>query len=190
MNSFREKKFEGLSKEEKVDLMFDLINSFAMVKKPVETALFLQDLLTPNEIRNLSVRLRIAKLLLNGITHREIQKEIHTSLATITKVRNWLEEGGDGFKNVIARLPLKWEIPEKLPSGPIEFHLPQTLLATVQYAVAKSQDKRGEKFIKAVDEKKNLDRNMQKFFDEYYRQRALEKRSQKVKTNFGQRVGK
>src|SRR3990172_6434224 len=100
----REEKF---SKEKRLELMFDLINSFRIVKSPVETADFLQDLLTAKEIKNLAKRLRIAKLLLNNVTYEEIVRTVHVSYATIAKVSVWLSQGGEGFKKVIARLPVK-----------------------------------------------------------------------------------
>lgn len=183
-------KFDKLSKEEKISLMFDLINSFRIVRSPLETALFLQDLLTTNEIRNLSIRLRIAKLLLAGKNHREIIEELHTSFATIDKVKVWIDRGGDGFKNVIEKLPLKWDIPRKLPRGPIEFHLSQTLISLVQYGVARGQDKRVEKFLQAVNNKKNIDRSLQKVFDEYYKERAIEKKSLTTRSQFKEKITK
>src|SRR3990172_5004862 len=117
----REEKF---SKEKRLELMFDLINSFRIVKNPIETADFLQDLLTSKEIKNLSIRLRIAKLLLSGNTHEEIVKTLHCSFATVAKVSSWLSQGGKGFKEVISKLPVKYEIPKNLPPIPIEFQLP------------------------------------------------------------------
>lgn len=170
--------------------MFDLINSFRVVRSPLETAFFLQDLLTANEIRNLSIRLRIAKLLLAGKSQRDIVDDIHTSFATISKVSVWLETGGEGFKNVIKKLPLKWNVPKNLPKGPIEFHLPQTLLALSQYKVAKTQDKRMTKFIESVKNKQSLDRGLRKEFTEFYKELALEKRSLKAKQGFRKLVQK
>jgi TrpR-related protein YerC/YecD len=184
------KAYEKLAREKRVGLMFDLVNAFKIVKKPIETALFLQDLLTANEIRNLSIRLRIAKLLLAGGKYRDIQDELHVSFATITKVSTWFEQGGEGFKHVIAKLPLKWDLPKDLPRGPIEFHLPQTLIALAQYKAAKSQDKQMEKFIKAIEGKKALDREMKKVFDEYYSELALEKKSVKKRAEFRQKIKK
>ena len=92
----RPKKIDKLSREAKLDLMFDLINAFNKVKSSFDTALFLQDLLTANEIRNIAVRLRIAKLLLADKTFTEIQHELKVSSATITKVSIWMSQGGDG----------------------------------------------------------------------------------------------
>lgn len=163
------KRIEKLSPNEKIDFMFDLINSFSIVRSPTETAFFLQDLLTANEIRNLSVRLRIAKLLLSGKTQREISQEVHSSLATVNKISIWLEEGGEGFKKVIAKLPIKYNLPKKLPRGPIEFHLPQLLLATGQYLVAKSQQTVLEKFKKGIEKKRVLDKSLIQASSDYYR---------------------
>lgn len=182
------KKFEYLSREEKIALMFDLINAFRLVRTPIETALFLQDLLTANEIRNLSIRLRIAKLLLSGSSHREIQEELHTSLATITKVRSWLEKGGEGLKSVIEKLPLKWDIPKKLPRGPIEFYLPQALMALAQYGIAKSQERGAASLLKGAENKEIIDRNLQKYFDEYYKEKTIKRKSADTRIRFQKKI--
>src|SRR3989338_10859989 len=162
-------KIEKLSTEQKIDLMFDLINSFRNVKGPMEIALFLQDLLTANDIRNLSTRLRIAKLLLSGITQREICSQVHTSLATVSKVNIWLEEGVEGFKKAISKLPVRYKMPEKLPKGPIEFHLPQTLLALGEYALFKKQNNWLKDLNRGVKNKKNLDKSIHEIYSESYR---------------------
>ena len=183
-------RFERRNREEKISLMFDLINSFRIVRNPLETALFLQDLLTANEIRNLSVRLRIAKLLMSGKNYRDIKSEVHSSFATISKVSTWLDVGGEGFKNVIKRLPLKWQIPKDIPRGPIEFHLPQTILALTQYTVAMKQNKNLKKFIRAVKNKESISRGIRKEFDEYYKNMAVERRSFLRKAEFSRKLKK
>ena len=183
-------KFEKLSREEKIGLMFDLINSFQKVRNPLDTAFFLQDLLTSNEIRNLSVRLRIAKLLLSGEGYREIKVEIGSSFETISKVSSWLESGGEGFKRVIKRLPLKWNVPKNLPRGPIEFHLPQTLMALAQHGVAEGQNKRIERFVEVIKNKDNLDRGIRKEFNDFYSELAVERKSLKTRVGFGEIIRK
>lgn len=154
------KRIDKLSNDEKLDLMLDLIYSFGIVRNPRETAIFLQDLLTSTEIRNLSFRLRIAKLLLAGLTFEEITSKIHVSSATITKVSIWLEQGGGGFKNVISKLPLKWEKPGKLPHGPLEFHLPDLLLALTQHKLSEKNIGLARIFSKGADEKGVSDRSL------------------------------
>ncbi len=148
--------------------MLDLVNSFSLVRSPTDTAFFLQDLLTANEIRNLAVRLRIAKLLVSGKNQREIRDGLHTSFATIVKVSIWLEESGVGFRNVLKRLPLKYKIPKNLPPIPIEFQLPQVLLALGQYTLAKKQRGVIEKFAKSVEKKEYSDREIREALNEHY----------------------
>ncbi len=154
------KKIDKLTNEEKLDLMLDLIYAFGIVKRSDETAVFMQDLLTANEVRNLSVRLRIAKLLLAGLTYQEIIDTVHTSNTTIHKVSVWLEQGGEGFKNVIAKLPLKWKKPKNLPRGPIEFHLPELLLAIAQYKLSERRMGAVKKLATKMNEKEGIDRTL------------------------------
>ncbi len=155
----------------KPDLAFDLINAFKSIKSADESALFLQDILTANEIKNLSVRLRIARLLLNNEKHREISRKLRISVATVTKVSTWLGEKGKGFREIIARLPVKYNVPTKLIRGPIEFHLPEVLAASIQYGIAKHQNKRIEKFIYEVEEKASTDKELKEMSDEIYKRK-------------------
>lgn len=155
----KQRHLERLSRNDQLELMFDLINSFRAVRNPIETANFLQDLLTAREIKNLAKRLRIAKLLLNNVTYEEIVRTVHVSYATIAKVSTWLSQGGEGFRNVIARLPVKYALPQNLPPGPIEFHFPKAVLALIQYSTATGQNKRLEKFLEGVKEKEASDKH-------------------------------
>ena len=56
------KRIDKLSKPMQEELLFDLIAAFSLVKSVEDSALFIQDLLTENEVKMLSKRLRIAKL--------------------------------------------------------------------------------------------------------------------------------
>lgn len=166
------KRLEKLSKEEQLDLMFDLINAFRLVNTPFETALLIQDLLTASEIKHLAKRLRIAKLLIAGETQRDIAGKLHCSLATVTKVSIWLNQGGEGLKQIVDKLPSRYSMPKKLPRKPIEFQLPQVLLTTAQYTLARRQQKqirKLSKFVENVENKKVLDKALQEMFDEDFR---------------------
>jgi uncharacterized protein YerC len=163
-------KLEKLTRKELMDLTFDLINAFRLVKTPLETALLIQDLLTANEIKQLAVRLRIAKLLIAGEeTQRDIARLLRCSTSTVTKVNLWLERGGNGLKGIVQKLPPKYDLPENLPKIPIEFQLPRVLLAAAQYAIATKQNKRLEKFWQNVEDKKLLDKQLREFFDEQFK---------------------
>jgi len=117
----------------------------------------------------LAKRLRIAKLLLEGKTQREVAQTVKVSLATVTKVNLWLTQGGKGFKKVIGRLPKKYKLPSKLPPGPITFHLPETLLTLASYGLAKNQEKNLEKFLEGVENKQILDKSLRGAFNEEFR---------------------
>lgn len=162
------KRGSKLNDHERLDLVFDLINAFSIVKKPADTAFFLQDVLTASEIRNLSIRLRIAKLLLAGKTYREIQELTKTSSATITKINAWIERGGDGFKKVIEKLPLKYKYPTKLSRGPIEYHMPEAIFKLVQYGIASSQEKRLKGFVESTQGKERFDKKFKENASEFY----------------------
>lgn len=152
-----------------MELMFDLINAFRFVNSPLEISLLISDLLTANEIKNLAKRLRIAKLLLENKTQREVAQEVKASLATVTKINLWLVRGGEGFKKVIAKLPKKYEMPKSLPSRPLTFHLPETLLTLASYGLAKNQEKNLQKFFEGVENKEILDKSLRQAFNDQYR---------------------
>lgn len=148
--------------------MFDLINAISLVKTPTETALLLKDLLTSKEIKNLAKRLRIAKLHLIGKTEREIADELHCSFATISKVNTWLNEGGEGLRKVISKLPTKYKIPKNLPRIPLEFQLPRLISSFATLTVATKQNELLESFAKGVSSKESTDKILQENFDTYY----------------------
>lgn len=152
-----------------LELLFDLINAFSIVNNPKDSALFLQDLLTAQEVKNLSKRLRIAKLLLGGMTHREIAIKTNVSIATVTKISLWLQEDGEGFTSVISKLPKKYEMPSNLKKMPIEYQTPQALYALAKYTKAKKQDKKLLRFSKRLKGKAIEDKKIHEAFSDYYK---------------------
>lgn len=162
------KRLEKLSKEDQLDLTFDLINAISLVRSPVETAALLQDLLTQSEVKNLGKRLRIAKLLLSGKTQEEIIQSLHCSFATIARINLWLNQGGEGFKKVIAKLPSRKETPKLLPR-PLTFHLPETLIGLASYVLASQEKAHLENFYEQVENKKLTDKSFREAVDEEFR---------------------
>lgn len=151
------------------DLVYDLINAFKEVKSVNESVEFLQDILTANEIRNLAIRLRIAKMILKDVPQRDIAFDLKVSTSTITKVSNWINQKGDGFRGIIKRLPEKVNVPTKIISGPIEYHLPQILENSVKYVIGSKQNKLAEKLIKSSKEKRFSDKLHQMATQDYYK---------------------
>lgn len=78
--------------------------SLADLTSPESVRLFLQDLLSPTEIINLSNRLAIAILLEKHWDHRSISKHLRVSTSTIKNVNIWLKNGGAGYRLVISKI--------------------------------------------------------------------------------------
>lgn len=157
------------------DLIYDLINAFREIKSVNESVEFLQDILTASEIRNLAIRLRIAKMILKNIPQRDISFDLKVSTSTITKVSGWLNLKGTGFREIIKRLPEKVSLPTKIVKGPIEFQLPKILEITAQYAISKSQTNPAEKLIKSSNEKRSVDKLHKMATEDYYKHKKVSK---------------
>lgn len=157
---YKEKKFEKFSLEEQQDLVFDLVNAFALANDPLNSALLLQDLLTEVEVKNLAKRLRIAKLILNGKTQEDIVRELHCSFATTAKVRMWLDNAGEGLRKVIKKLPERREvyIPKRTPG--VGYGLPDILAYYASSALKASERKRLDKFLQNMRSKTSVDRDL------------------------------
>lgn len=151
------------------DLVFDLINAFRSIKSTEDSVFFLQDVLTAHEIKNLAVRLRIAKLLLKNISQRDISTRLSVSTATVTKVNSWLNQKGDGFRHVISKLPIRIARPTKTIRGPVEFHLPEILATSIQYGIASTQTKLPNILLKNLKDKEDSDKLLKKVSEDYYK---------------------
>ena len=158
--NYREKGLDKFSVDYQHGLVFDLINAFALANSPVDSALLLQDLLTEDEIRDLSKRLRIARLLLSGNTHDEIVGELHCSFATVTKVRIWLSGAGDGLKKIISKLPERKKvfIPKRIPG--VGYGLPDILAYYATSALKSNEQKNLNKFVQNMKTKSSNDRDL------------------------------
>lgn len=174
--SYKEKRFDKLSPQEQEDLIFDLINAFTLIKSPVETALLLQDLLTEKEVRNLAKRLRIAKLILAGRTNDEMVREMHCSIATISKVRMWLENAGEGFRKVIQQLPKRRKVykPKKTPG--VGYGLPQILLHYTSSYLTEKERNRLTKFLEDMRAKSATDRDFREETSYEFREKPRRKK--------------
>ena len=106
------RRWERLSVSEQADFLFDLINAFTLLKSSAEAAAFVTDLLTSDEVKFLSKRLRIAKLLMTGKSYDEISQLAKTSPVTIAKVSAWLKEKGQVMKKIIGKLPARKKLKE------------------------------------------------------------------------------
>jgi len=84
----------------------DLIDAFLALKDADECYRFLMDICTPKEIKDLSERWLIARLLDEGkMSYREIHAETGVSVTTIGRVARFLQhENYQGYRALIDRL--------------------------------------------------------------------------------------
>ena len=173
MNKFRVdkvKRIEKLSKKEQESLVLDLVNALVQAQTLSEAALFLQDLLTKSEMKILSKRLRIAKLLISGMTYQEIEKDLHVSHGTVAKIAAWLAERGDGFRKIIEKLPKekqeeKWFERSEWDSFKRRYSLyfwPELLLEEIVKNANQKQKDRIKSVLERLEEKSELHKNIEK----------------------------
>ena len=88
-------------KTEAVDHLFDAI---LCLKDKDECYGFFEDLCTVQELKALSQRLTVAKMLSEGRVYSEIVKTTGASTATISRVNRSLEYGCDSYSLVFGRM--------------------------------------------------------------------------------------
>jgi len=81
-----------------------LFEAFLTLKTVDEVASFCRDLMTEPEINEFAARFEVASLLNQGKPQRQVSKESGVSIATVTRVNQWLRRGMDGYKLVLKRL--------------------------------------------------------------------------------------
>lgn len=65
---------------------------------------FLRDVMTENEITEISSRLEAARMLKNGCKYTEIVKETSLSSRTVARISHWLQDGCDGYEIALTAL--------------------------------------------------------------------------------------
>lgn len=83
------------------DTLFDGILS---LKTREECYEFFEDLCTINELRDMSQRLEVARMLEAGEKYDQIEKKTGASTATISRVKRCLKYGADGYITILKRL--------------------------------------------------------------------------------------
>ncbi len=172
---------EKLTNAERNRIYLDLIQAFVLCKSVDEAATFIQDLITESELVFISRRLRIAKLLLDGKTYDVIRETLHVSETTISKIAFWLNNRGDGFRNIIRKLPKE----KKVNNDPMDrsswtllkrqypsYFLPEILIDEIVKTANKKQKERLKKIISGLDsslkQKSQLHRELEKAFYKNY----------------------
>ena len=72
-----------------------------------EAANFCRDLMTISEIEEFAARLEVAKKLKSGIPQRKVSADTGVSIATVTRVNQWLKRGKGGYTLILDRISNK-----------------------------------------------------------------------------------
>lgn len=75
-----------------------LFEAILRLETPGEAERFFRDLLTLNELHDMSQRWAVVRLLDQGKHYAEISRETGASTATITRIASWLHHGEGGYR--------------------------------------------------------------------------------------------
>jgi TrpR-related protein YerC/YecD len=81
-----------------------LMQAIATLRDPSEAMDFFEDLCTINELKAMSQRLAVARMLREQKVYTEIVEKTGASTATISRVNRCLHYGADGYNEVLDRL--------------------------------------------------------------------------------------
>lgn len=81
-----------------------LFNAMLHLENIDECYEFFEDLCTINEIRDMSQRLEVARMLRDGEKYDKIEEVTGASTATISRVKRCLKFGADGYKKVLDKM--------------------------------------------------------------------------------------
>lgn len=65
---------------------------------------FFEDLCTMKELADMTQRVRVARMLLEGNTYEQIVKKVEISTATISRINRCIQYGSGGYEKVLARM--------------------------------------------------------------------------------------
>jgi len=92
-----------------------LLDAFLRLEDRDDAAAFLRDLCTLGELRDMSQRWAVVRLLEAGLHYGDISRRTGASTATITRIASWLHHGEGGYRRMLDRLRAAGELP--YPAG-------------------------------------------------------------------------
>lgn len=95
----------------------ELFQAFLKLETTDEVANFCRDLMTEPEIQEFAGRWQVAKLLNQGMSQRKTSAISGVSIATVTRVNQWLKRGMNGYKTALDRITSSVNHPHPHPEG-------------------------------------------------------------------------
>ena len=80
-----------------------LANVLVSVKDESDMLNFLRDLCTAEELVELADRWEVAKLIVQGMSYRDIAEKTGVSTTTITRVAHWIKHGEGGYAKMLEK---------------------------------------------------------------------------------------
>lgn len=80
-----------------------LLEAIVKIDSVDECKKFMLDLCTPSELKSLTDRLEVARLITKGLNYRDIAEKTKTSTATITRVGQSLKYGKGGYSQALEK---------------------------------------------------------------------------------------
>ena len=93
-----------MNKKIKTEAVDHLFQAILALKSPEECYSFFEDLCTVPELKALSQRVEVAKMLSEGCVYSDIVSKTGASTATISRVNRSLNYGNDGYEMVFDRM--------------------------------------------------------------------------------------
>jgi TrpR-related protein YerC/YecD len=81
-----------------------LLEALVILDDTDEASDFLRDLCTLGELRDMSQRWAVVRLLDAGLHYGEISRKTGASTATITRIASWFYHGEGGYRRMLDRL--------------------------------------------------------------------------------------
>jgi TrpR-related protein YerC/YecD len=81
-----------------------LSEALLLLESPREAREFLEDLCTPAELEAMVDRWRVAQLLDQGLSYRDIREMTNVSVTTIGRVARFIDQGAGGYRTLLDRL--------------------------------------------------------------------------------------
>ncbi|WP_099187231.1 YerC/YecD family TrpR-related protein [Tepidibacter mesophilus] len=96
--------YKSKLKDEYIDNLFEVILKINTID---ECYMFFEDICTVKELKSLSQRLQVAKMLKDNKTYTEIEENTGASTATISRVSRCLNYGANGYNIMLDRMDKK-----------------------------------------------------------------------------------
>ncbi len=93
-----------MNKKIRTEAVDDLFKAILTLRDTEECYAFFEDVCTVNELRSLSQRYEVARMLREKRTYLDISEKTGASTATISRVTRALNYGNDGYDMVYDRL--------------------------------------------------------------------------------------